>query len=132
MNTFDYMDSMFRVFVHDEELTRALGMKKGSQETVDKLRREDVLPEEYDAKKLPFIAFYFADAFTSASDFMNNGNLKIDIYSRERRSAGTIRKRIVQLMHMFFDERVRAEGQYASGIPHVYKYRLEFSPIVLT
>ena len=43
-----------------------------------------------------------------------------------------IRKRIVDIIHERFDERVRAEGQRSSGITNVYKYRLEFTPLIFT
>ena len=63
---------------------------------------------------------------------MNLGILRIDIYADSRDNTTAIRRRIVELIHDTFDERIRAEGQRISGIKDVYKYRLEFTPLILS
>ena len=66
------------------------------------------------------------------NDYLNLGLLRIDIYTSYRDDVEPIRKRIVDIIHERFDERVRAEGQRSSGITNVYKYRLEFTPLIFT
>ena len=82
--------------------------------------------------KLPFIAMYFYEAWTTYNDFANLGYLYIDIYAPTREAVPAIRKIIVDTMHEHFNERVRNEGQQQSGVHAVYKYRLEFTPLIST
>ena len=90
------------------------------------------MAEGYEVDKLPFITIYFSEAWITENDFMNQGYLCIDIYAAMRNEVPEIRKIIVDTMHNHFDERVRNEGQQQSGIHAVYKYHLEFRPLVLT
>ena len=62
----------------------------------------------------------------------NLGYLYIDIYAPTREAVPAIRKIIVDTMHEHFNERVRNEGQQQSGVHAVYKYRLEFTPLIST
>lgn len=133
MNAFEYTDKIWDIFVNDPMLLDLLEVDTRNEESyAKKIRQEDFMPEEFDASSLDFIAFYFADAEMTVNDFLNNGILRFDIYSNIRDRVVPIRERIVTLMHENFDTRVRAEGQRSSGITNVYKYRLEFKPLIFT
>ena len=133
MNSFDYSDVLWDIFTNDSKLIELLGIDTEDESSYAlKLRQEDIVPEEYDADNLPFVAFYFSEANITRNDYMNNGLLRIDIYSATRDATKHIRERIVELVHENFDERIRSEGQYSSGIKNVYKYRLEFTPLIFT
>lgn len=131
MNTFDYVEELWSLFTANEELKDLLGIDDDEDYAI-KIRTEDVMAEGYEVDKLPFINIYFSEAWVTENDFMNQGYLCIDIYAAMRNEVPEIRKIIVDTMHNHFDERVRNEGQQQSGIHAVYKYHLEFRPLVFT
>ena len=131
MNTFDYVEELWSLFTANEELKDLLGIDDDEDYAI-KIRTEDVMAEGYEVDKLPFITIYFSEAWITENDFMNQGYLCIDIYAAMRNEVPEIRKIIVDTMHNYFDERVRNEGQQQSGIHAVYKYHLEFRPLVFT
>ena len=131
MNTFDYVEELWSLFTANEELKDLLGIDDDEDYAI-KIRTEDVMAEGYEVDKLPFITIYFSEAWVTENDFMNQGYLCIDIYTAMRNEVPEIRKIIVDTMHNHFDERVRNEGQQQSGIHAVYKYHLEFRPLVFT
>ena len=131
MNTFDYVEELWSLFTANEELKDLLGIDSDEDYAI-KIRTEDVMAEGYEVDKLPFITIYFSEAWITENDFMNQGYLCIDIYAAMRNEVPEIRKIIVDTMHNHFDERVRNEGQQQSGIHAVYKYHLEFRPLVFT
>jgi hypothetical protein len=131
MNTFDYVEELWSLFTANEELKDLLGIDDDEDYAI-KIRTEDVMAEGYEVDKLPFITIYFSEAWVTENDFMNQGYLCIDIYAAMRNEVPEIRKIIVDTMHNHFDERVRNEGQQQSGIHAVYKYHLEFRPLVFT
>lgn len=131
MNTFDYVEELWSLFTANEELKDLLGIDDDEDYAI-KIRTEDVMAEGYEVDKLPFITIYFSEAWITENDFMNQGYLCIDIYAAMRNEVPEIRKIIVDTMHNHFDERVRNEGQQQSGIHAVYKYHLEFRPLVFT
>ena len=133
MNSFDYSDTLWDIFTNDSKLVELLGIDTDDESVYAlKFRQEDVVPEEYDAANFPFIAFYFSEANITPNDYMNQGLLRIDIYSFTRDAVKKIRERIVELVHENVDERIRSEGQFTSGVRNVYKYRLEFTPLIFT
>ena len=131
MNTFDYVEELWSLFPANEELKDLLGIDDDEDYAI-KIRTEDVMAEGYEVDKLPVITIYFSEAWITENDFMNQGYLCIDIYAAMRNEVPEIRKIIVDTMHNHFDERVRNEGQQQSGIHAVYKYHLEFRPLVFT
>lgn len=131
MNTFDYVEELWSLFTANEELKDLLGIDDDEDYAI-KIRTEDVMAEGYEVDKLPFITIYFSEAWITENDFVNQGYLCIDIYAAMRNEVPEIRKIIVDTMHNHFDERVRNEGQQQSGIHAVYKYHLEFRPLVFT
>ena len=131
MNTFDYVEELWSLFTANEELKDLLGIDDDEDYAI-KIRTEDVMAAGYEVDKLPFITIYFSEAWITENDFMNQGYLCIDIYAAMRNEVPEIRKIIVDTMHNHFDERVRNEGQQQSGIHAVYKYHLEFRPLVFT
>ena len=145
MNTFEYSDKLMNLLCDDTEIASLLGFKPSNSLTdkdeissnestiAHRLRRQNVATEEFDSDtSLPFVAFYFADADKTRNDYMNKAILRIDIYAKGCDDVAPIRARVVELIHSTFDERVRAEGQRSSGITNVYKYRLEFTPLIFT
>lgn len=140
MNTFQYTEKLAKVLTSDEELQKYLKIERPENDASFcpakdrnfslKFRRRDQEVDEYEPKDLNFIAFYFVDASTTKNAYMNKGILRIDIYTKNRSEVGNIRERIVYLMHEYFDERVCSEGQKTSGIKDIFKYRLEFMPLV--
>lgn len=136
-DTFDIQDMLFEVFRNDKELCDLLSINTdGLDEDAmyellnKKLRREDFAPTEFTEDTLDFIAFYFADSDTTGNYLVNSGLLRLDIYSKYRYSAGLVRKRCVRLIKKAMDIQVVAEGQKQSEVTNVYKYRLEFLPLV--
>ena len=133
MNAFEFGDELWNLFTNDETLVKLLDVDVNDESSyVKHSRQEDVAPELFNVENLPSIAFYFADAGSTVNDYLNLGLLRIDIYTSYRDDVEPIRKRIVDIIHERFDERVRAEGQRSSGITNVYKYRLEFTPLIFT
>jgi len=132
MNTFAYTEKMAKIFTEDKVLRELLkaGKPRNMREFALKFRRRDQEVDEFEPRDLNFIAFYFADASVTNNAYMNKGILRIEIYTKTRSETGKIRERIVYLMHEHFDERVCAEGQRSSGIKDIYKYRLEFMPLI--
>ena len=131
MNAFEYIDELWSLFAKNEELKDLLGIVD-DEDYAFKIREEDVMAEGYESDRLPFIAMYFNEAWTTYNDFANLGYLYIDIYATMRNEVPAIRKIIVDTMHEHFNERVRNEGQQQSGVHAVYKYRLEFTPLIST
>ena len=133
MNAYEFGNELWNLFTNDETLVKLLGVDVDDESSyVKHYRQEDVAPDLFNVENLPSIAFYFADAGSTVNDYLNLGLLRIDIYTSYRDDVEPIRKRIVDIIHERFDERVRAEGQRSSGIPNVYKYRLEFTPLIFT
>ena len=133
MNAFEFGNELWNLFTNDETLVKLLDVDVDDESSyVKHYRQEDVAPELFNVENLPSIAFYFADADSTVNDYLNLGLLRIDIYTSYRDDVEPIRKRIVDIIHERFDERVRAEGQRSSGITNVYKYRLEFTPLIFT
>lgn len=133
MTSYEFIDELWNLFTNDDKLVSLLSVDTTDESSyVDKFREQDRDVNEFEASDLPYIAFYFADADTTRNDYMNLGVLRIDIYADSRDHTTAIRKRIASLMHEHFDERIRAEGQRTSGIKDVYKYRLEFTPLIFT
>lgn len=133
MNAFEYGNELWNLFTNDETLVQSLNVDVNDESSYSKhYRQDDVAPELFSVENLPFIAFYFADATSTVNDYLNLGLLRIDIYTSYRDDVEPIRKRIVEIIHENFDERIRAEGQRSSGITNVYKYRLEFTPLIFT
>lgn len=133
MNAFEYGNELWNLFTNDETLVQALNVDVNDESSYSKhYRQDDVAPELFSVENLPFIAFYFADATSTVNDYLNLGLLRIDIYTSYRDDVEPIRKRITEIIHENFDERIRAEGQRSSGITNVYKYRLEFTPLIFS
>ena len=133
MNAFEYGNELWNLFTNDETLVQALNVDVNDESSYSKhYRQDDVAPELFSVENLPFIVFYFADATSTVNDYLNLGLLRVDIYTSYRDDVEPIRKRIVEIIHENFDERIRAEGQRSSGITNVYKYRLEFTPLIFT
>ena len=133
MNAFEFGDELWDLFTNDETLMKLLDVDVNDESSYSKhYRQDDVAPELFNVENLPFVAFYFADAGSTVNDYLKLGLLRIAIYASYRDDVEPIRKRIVDLIHERFDERVRAEGQRSSGITNVYKYRLEFTPLIFT
>ncbi len=133
MNAFEYGNELWNLFTNDETLVQALNVDVNDESSYSKhYRQDDVAPELFSVENLPFIAFYFADATSTVNDYLNLGLLRVDIYTSYRDDVEPIRKRITEIIHENFDERIRAEGQRSSGITNVYKYRLEFTPLIFT
>lgn len=133
MTSYEFIDRLWDMFTNDAELSALLAVDAADESSyAEKFREQDRDVNEFEAGDLPYIAFYFADADTTRNDYMNLGILRIDIYADSRDHTTAIRKRIAALMHAQFDERIRAEGQRTSGIKDVYKYRLEFTPLILS
>lgn len=133
MNAFEFGDELWNLFTNDETLVKLLDVGVNDESSyVKHYRQEDVAPELFNVENLPSIAFYFADAGSTVNDYLNLGLLRIDIYTSYRDDVEPIRNRIVDIIYERFDERVRAEGQRSSGITNVYKYRLEFTPLIFT
>lgn len=131
MNVFDYTSKMAKVFSEDDALLKALRItSKTNAILASKFRRRDMQVDEFESNDLNFIAFYFIDGNPTNNAYMNKGVLRVDIYTKTRADAAKIRERVVTLVHEHFDERVRAEGQKPCGIKDVYKYRVEFLPLV--
>ena len=132
MNPFEYTDRLTEVFTGDKKLRDLLdaGEPSESRAFAMKFRRKDQEFDEFEPSDLSFIAFYFVDTDSTKNSLVNKGLLRIEIYAKRRSIAAEIRHRIVELMHNEFDERVVAEGQKVSGIKEVFKYRLEFRPLV--
>ena len=140
MNTFQYTEKLAKIFTSDTVLRECLKIEnpvpgvpfcpERDKRFSLKFRRRDQEVDEFEPRDLNFLAFYFVDANTTKNAYMNKGILRIDIYTKTRFDAGRIRERIVSLMHKHFDERVCAEGQRTSGIKDIFKYRLEFTPLV--
>lgn len=129
-DTFDFLDEIFKLFSGDAELCALLEIEGKDLKLLNKkFRREDRLPEQFDSSLLDFVAFYFVDADTTKNYLVNAAILRLDIYSKYRETAGRVRKRCVQLLRQY-DLRILAEGQKQSGISNVYKYRVEFLPLV--
>ena len=132
MNTFEYNEALWGLFTADTTMITLLSVGTGDASYAKKFKQQDVDPTEFSAESLPTVAFYFADAEKTRNDYVNRSILRIDIYASNYNDVAPIRARIVELIHSAFDERVRAEGQRSSGITNVYKYRLEFTPLVFT
>ncbi len=133
MNTFEYNEALWGLFTNDASLITLLSVNTADETSyAKKFKQQDVDPTEFSAESLPTVAFYFADAEKTRNDYVNRSILRIDIYASNYNDVAPIRARLVELNHSAFDERVRAEGQRSSGITNVYKYRLEFTPLVFT
>lgn len=132
MNVFEFTDKLADILVEDKELQTLLNVDSASSPALlaSKYRRRDQDINEFSSNDLDFIAFYFVDADSTQNAYMNKGLLRIDVYTKRRKDAAKIRMRIVDLIHVYFDERVVAEGQKNSGVKDIYKYRLEYTPLV--
>lgn len=131
MNTFEYSDMLWDLFTNDEELTTLLEVDSNDDSSYAiKFRQENFMPEEFESSLLNFIAWYFPETFSTYNDYMGRGILAIDIYAQTIADVPAIRERIVKLMFEHFNLVVYSEGQYQSGIRDVYKYRLEYVPLV--
>ena len=126
-------DDGFPVATKDVPLALSVGFDGTDESIANKLRQEDVAAEEFNSdSSLPFIAFSIAGADITREDYMTRAILRIAIYAKSYADVTAIRARTAELIHSTFDERVRAEGQRSSGINNVYKYRLEFTPLIFT
>ncbi len=140
MNMFEFNQKIFDLFLNDKVLAELVldreidvVTEEIKAEFAQRIHQQDRNPEEFNPEELPMIAIYFSTCRTTANDFMNLGILRIEIFAEYYGSkVAKIRNRIVEIMHSEFDERIRGEGQRSSGIKNVYKYRLEFTPLVFT
>ena len=131
MNAFKYTDEISVVLTNDTEILKLLKVNTKSLASYSKkFRRRDQQVDEFEPTDLDFIAFYFVDADQTQNAYMNKGLLRVEIYSKTRAAASKIRNRVVALLHDKFDLRVAAEGQKISGIKDIYKYRLEYTPLI--
>lgn len=131
MNAFEYTDEISAVLTNDTEILNLLKVNTKSLASYSKkFRRRDQQVDEFEPTDLDFIAFYFVDADQTQNAYMNKGLLRVEIYSKTRAAASKIRNRVVALLHDKFDLRVAAEGQKISGIKDIYKYRLEYTPLI--
>ena len=131
MNAFKYTDEISSVLTNDTEILKLLKVNTKSLASYSKkFRRRDQQVDEFEPTDLDFIAFYFVDADQTQNAYMNKGLLRVEIYSKTRAAASKIRNRVVALLHDKFDLRVAAEGQKISGIKDIYKYRLEYTPLI--
>lgn len=130
--TFEWQDALYAAFRADAALGALLGLEAGADDALarGKLRREDPPPETVTADAVEFVAFYFAEAKPTENYLVNEGALRLDIYARSREAAGALRTRCAQLARQLLRTPVAAEGQVKSEITGVYKYRLEYRPLV--
>lgn len=134
MDAFEYIGRLMDKFTNDEKLLELLDITESNKDkTIPlKIRRQLYSTEEFSVKDLDFVSMYFSDAASTENYLVNKGVLRIDIYTKNRVSAIALRRRIVYLVHNTLGHRVMGEGQKESGVKNVYKYRLEFTPLIST
>ena len=132
MNVFEYTEKLRMALMQDKELRDLLGAGEPRNDYlfISKFRTGDRENIEYDPRLLDFIAFYFVGANATNNAYVNKGILRIEIYAKDADDVPAIRERIVTVMHNVFDQRVYAEGWRRASIEGVYKYRLEFMPLI--
>lgn len=132
MNVFEYTEKLRIAFMQDKELRDLLGAgePRDDYSFIAKFRTGDRENIEYGPELLDFIVFYFVGATATNNAYVNKGILRIEIYAKQADNVPAIRERIVTIMHKAFDQRVYAEGWRRASIEGIYKYRLEFMPLI--
>lgn len=131
MRSFQFINKLWGIFTKDEQLASLLNLYSDEDYEL-RVRRQDVLPEGYDANNVPFIAMYFIETDFSYNHFVAPGYFCIEVYAHNVDNAIAIINRVMDIVHKEFDLRLKGEGQFHSGIDTLFKYRLVFKPLIFT
>ena len=123
---------MWTLFANDSQLLSLVSDPTTIDEKNNRFRREDFPVDVITIDDTDFLSFYFPDAVATRNHLINKGILNIDYYCSSRYGASLLAKRVKEIINANFDLYKVYEGQKASGIVGVYKYREKYAPLVLS
>ena len=133
-DAFDILSTVSDRLVEDENFLKILEVD--SKENIELLSKKVNLQELnmalFKPKNMPLVSIYIPDADITNNYLVNKALLRIEVFTSTRAKA----KGLVKVIRKIMREKVHlytvAEGQQPCDIQNVYKYRLEYLPVIFS
>ena len=133
-DAFDILSTVSDRLVEDESFLKFLEVD--SKENIELLSKKVNLQELnmalFEPKNMPLVSIYIPDADITNNYLVNKALLRIEVFTANRIKA----KNLVKVIRKIMREKVHlytvAEGQQPCDIQNVYKYRLEYLPLIFS
>lgn len=97
-----------------------------------KMNLQELNMNFFKSGNMPLVSIYIPDADISNNFLVNKALLRIEVFTSTRVKAKNLIKLIRSVLRSQFDLYVVAEGQQTCDIKNVYKYRLEYLPLIFS
>lgn len=97
-----------------------------------KMNLQELNMNFFKSENMPLVSIYIPDADISNNFLVNKALLRVEVFTSTRVKAKNLIKLIRSVLRSQFDLYVVAEGQQTCDIKNVYKYRLEYLPLIFS
>lgn len=133
-DAFDLLGTISDKLVEDENFLKILEVdnKKNYELLSRKVNLQELNMSFFEPKNMPLVSIYIPDADVTNNFLINHALLRIESFTPSRVKAKGLIKTIRKIMREDLNLHTITEGQQPCDIKNVYKYRLEYFPMVFS
>lgn len=133
-DTFDLISNISDKLIENKDFLNYLEVdSKDNLELLSKkMNLQELNMNFFKSGNMPLVSIYIPDADISNNFLVNKALLRIEVFTSTRVKAKNLIKLIRSVLRSQFDLYVVAEGQQTCDIKNVYKYRLEYLPLIFS
>lgn len=131
-DTFEIQSSLLDELKKDSSFLLALKVKDINDTILlsKKINLQMLNMELFDVNNVPLVSIYIPDADVTDNFLINRAILRIESYTTNRIQAKALVKAIKNIVRNKFELRIVSEGEQPCDIKNIYKYQLEYLPMV--
>lgn len=131
-DTFEIQSSLLDELKKDSSFLLALKVKDINDTILlsKKINLQMLNMELFDVNNVPLVSIYIPDADITDNFLINRAILRIESYTTNRIQAKALVKAIKNIVRNKFELRIVSEGEQPCDIKNIYKYQLEYLPMV--
>ena len=134
-DSFDVQTVVSDALIEDETFLEVLKVEKIGDEPdrlalSKKMNLQELKMELFNPALMPLVSIYFPEAYTSWNYLVSRGLLRIETYTTNRTDAKKLIKQIRLVLKEKLDMYTANESEQPCDIKNVYKYRLEYMPLI--
>lgn len=131
-DTFDIQSSLLDELKKDSSFLLALKVEDINDITLlsKKISLQMLNMELFDTNNVPLVSIYIPDADITDNFLINRAILRIESYTTNRIQAKALVKAIKNIVRNKFELRIISEGEQPCDIKNIYKYQLEYLPMI--
>lgn len=133
-DAFDILSTVSDRLVEDENFLKILEVdsKENFELLSKKVNLQELNMALFEPKNMPLVSIYIPDADITNNYLVNKALLRIEVFTANRVKV----KNLIKIIRKIMREKVHlytvAEGQQPCDIQNVYKYRLEYLPVIFS